>query len=77
MGRGSSPATGSNDGGQSSILRSYKFFDIWPVTVGEIAVSYDTTDDLETFDVTFRYQYFTIGNSAQSSGGAGAEVLIT
>jgi len=77
LGRGSSPATGTNDGGVSSILRSYKFFDIWPVTVGEIAVSYDTTDDLETFDVTFRYQYFTIGNSAQSSGGAGAEVLIT
>ena len=77
LGRGSSAATASNDGGESSILRSYKFFDIWPVTVGEIALSYDTTDDLETFDVTFRYQYFTIGNSAQSSGGAGGEVLIS
>ena len=65
-----------NDGGESAVLRSYKFFDVFPITVGYIALSYDTTDALEEFDVTFRYQYFTIGNSAQSSGGTG-EVLIT
>ena len=76
LGRGSQVGAASNDGGESSVLRSYKFFDIFPVTVGEIALSYDTTDALEEFDVTFRYQYFTIGNSAQSSGGTG-EVLIT
>ena len=77
LGRGGTIAAGSNDGGESSILRSYKFFDVFPITVGEIALSYDTTDALEEFDVTFRYQYFTIGNSAQSSGGAGGEVLIS
>ena len=76
LGRGSQVGAASNDGGESSVLRSYKFFDIFTVTVGEIALSYDTTDQLEEFDVTFRYQYFTIGNSAQSSGGTG-EVLIT
>ena len=76
LGRGSQVGAASNDGGESSVLRSYKFFDVFPVTVGEIALSYDTTDQLEEFDVTFRYQYFTIGNSAQSSGGTG-EVLIT
>ena len=76
LGRGASPATGTASEGESSILRSYKFFDVFPATVGEIALSYDTTDTLEEFDVTFRYQYFTIGNSAQSSGGTG-EVLIT
>ena len=76
LGRGSQVGAASNDGGESSILRSYKFFDVFPITVGEIALSYDTTDALEEFDVTFRYQYFTIGNSAQSSGGTG-EVLIT
>ena len=77
LGRGGQISASSNDGGESSVLRSYKFFDVFPVTVGEIALSYDTTDTLEEFDVTFRYQYFTIGNSAQSSGGAGGEVLIT
>ena len=76
LGRGSQVGAASNDGGESSVLRSYKFFDVFPITVGEIALSYDTTDALEEFDVTFRYQYFTIGNSAQSSGGTG-EVLIT
>ena len=76
LGRGGQIAAASNDGGESSVLRSYKFFDVFPITVGEIALSYDTTDQLEEFDVTFRYQYFTIGNSAQSSGGTG-EVLIT
>ena len=76
LGRGSQVGAASNDGGESSVLRSYKFFDVFPITVGEIALSYDTTDALEEFDVTFRYQYFTIGNSAQSSGGSG-EVLIT
>ena len=76
LGRGPSADSTSNNGGNSAVLRSYKFFDVFPVTVGEIALSYDTTDALEEFDVTFRYQYFTIGNSAQSSGGTG-EVLIT
>ena len=76
LGRGNTPATGTPSEGESSNLRSYKFFDVFPITVGEIALSYDTTDTLEEFDVTFRYQYFTIGNSAQSSGGTG-EVLIT
>ncbi len=76
LGRGGQIGAASNDGGESSVLRSYKFFDVFPITVGEIALSYDTTDQLEEFDVTFRYQYFTIGNSAQSSGGTG-EVLIT
>ena len=76
LGRGGQIAAASNDGGESAVLRSYKFFDVFPITVGEIALSYDTTDALEEFDVTFRYQYFTIGNSAQSSGGTG-EVLIT
>ena len=70
LGRGATAATGTASEGESSILRSYKFFDVFPITVGEIALSYDTTDTLEEFDVTFRYQYFTIGNSAQSSGGS-------
>ena len=75
LGRGGQVGTATNDGGESAVLRSYKFFDVFPVTVGEIALSYDTTDTLEEFDVTFRYQYFTVGASAQSSGGTG-EVAI-
>ena len=75
LGRGPEVGAASNNGGNTSILRSYKFFDVFPVTVGEIALSYDTTDALEEFDVTFRYQYFTIGSSGDS--GASTEVQVT
>ena len=75
LGRGPEVGAASNNGGNTSILRSYKFFDVFPVTVGEIALSYDTTDALEEFDVTFRYQYFTIGSSGDS--GASTEVQIS
>ena len=75
LGRGPEVGAATNNGGNSSILRSYKFFDVFPVTVGEIALSYDTTDQLEEFDVTFRYQYYTVGSSGDS--GASTEVQIT
>ena len=75
LGRGPEAGAATNNGGNSSILRSYKFFDVFPVTVGEIALSYDTTDALEEFDVTFRYQYFTVGSAGDS--GASTEVQIT
>ena len=75
LGRGPEVGAATNNGGNSSILRSYKFFDVFPVTFGEIALSYDTTDALEEFDVTFRYQYFTVGSSGDS--GASTEVQIT
>ena len=75
LGRGPSAQSASNNGGNSAVLRSYKFFDVFPVTVGEIALSYDTTDALEEFDVTFRYQYFTVGSSGDA--GASTEVQIT
>ena len=75
LGRGNAVGAQSNTGGNSAVLRSYKFFDVFPVTVGEIALSYDTTDQLEEFDVTFRYQYFTVGSSGDS--GASTEVQIT
>ena len=75
LGRGPSAQSASNNGGNSAVLRSYKFFDVFPVTVGEIALSYDTTDQLEEFDVTFRYQYFTIGGAGDS--GTSTEVQIS
>ena len=76
LGRGNAPGTGTNDGGDSTVLRTYKFYDIWPTTIDEIALSYDTGDSIEEFGVTFKVQYFTVGNSTQSSG-SGGEVLIS
>ena len=38
---------------------TYEFHDIWPTTLSEIALSYDTASDIEQFDVTWAYNYFT------------------
>ena len=41
-------------------LAEYQFVDIWPVTIGEIALSYDTGDTIEEFDVEFAVQSIII-----------------
>ena len=64
LGRGASLNSTVNDGGESIVLRTYKFYDIFPTAITEIALSYDTGDTVETFDVTFQIQYFTIGASS-------------
>jgi len=38
---------------------TYKFVDIWPTNISEIALSYDTASDIEQFDVTWAYNYYT------------------
>ena len=76
LGRGAERFATTNEGGQSAILRTYKFFDIFPTTISQIDLSYDSGDQLETFTVDFQVQYYTIGNSLESSGSNTGEVLI-
>ncbi len=76
LGRGAERFATTNSGGQSAVLRTYKFFDIFPTSISEIALSYDDGDQLETFTVSFDVQYYTIGNSLESSGSSAGEVLI-
>ena len=42
-----------------SPIHTTTFTDIFPHTLGEIALSYDTASDIEQFDVTWGYQYWT------------------
>ena len=70
LGRGSTINSQTNDGANTSVLRTYKFYDIFPTNISEIALSYDTGDTIEQFDVEFQVQYFTIGNSQESSNAA-------
>ena len=46
---------------------TYEFVDIWPTSLSEIALSYDTASDIEQFDCTWAYNYFT---TPQASGVA-------
>jgi len=39
-------------------IKAYTLRGIYPSSIGAIALDYDTNDAIETFDVTFQYQYF-------------------
>lgn len=67
LGRGSTLNSSTNSGGESSVLRTYKFYDIWPSNVSAIELSYDTVNTVEQFTVEFQVQYFTIGESDEEA----------
>ena len=48
-------------------LMTYTFEGLWPQTVAEIALSYDTVSDIETFDVTWSYNYYTTKKGTSST----------
>lgn len=50
-----------------AILKTYKFQDAWPIDVSPIQLSYEQANTIETFDVTFRYNYW----SSTTSEGSG------
>tara|TARA_B100001142_G_scaffold131600_1_gene133174 strand:+ start:45231 stop:45866 length:636 start_codon:yes stop_codon:yes gene_type:complete len=76
LGRGRTANSAKNVGGTSSELRTYKFYDIFPTEVSAIELSYDNSDQIEDFTVTFQVQYFTVGNSTQANRGAAGQTLI-
>ena len=49
-------AQGTKEG---SFVTFFDFVDIWPTTLAEIPLSYDTASDIEQFDVTWAYNYYT------------------
>ena len=57
-GPGGTP-TGSGD---ATVLRSYKFFDIFPTNISAIDLSYESTDTIEEFTVEFQAQSFEIND---------------
>jgi|TARA_B100001964_G_scaffold241631_1_gene314481 hypothetical protein len=77
LGRGATMNSSTNDGGQSSILRTYKFYDIFPTSISAIDLSYEQSDTIEDFTVDFALQYFTVGNSLQSNAASPTETLIS
>ena len=53
-------------GENNAVLKAYQFVDIFPITVGDIALSYDTGDTIEEFDVEFAVQSIRISGPADS-----------
>jgi hypothetical protein len=60
------PGFGATGEGQATVLRSYKFYDIFPTNISQIDLSYDTSDTIEEFTVEFQVQYFEIGDGPGS-----------
>jgi hypothetical protein len=50
-----------------AIVKSYKFHDAYPTTIGAITVDYDTVNTMEIFDVEFTYNYWTSDTSTDGS----------
>ena len=65
---------GGVDPGDITVLREYRFEGIYPNVVSEIALDYGATDQIEEFQVTFNYLFYsvtdgvTIGNSGGTQG---------
>ena len=50
----------------TTTLSEVEFVDMWPQSITEIALSYDTASDLEQFDVTWSYNHYnvTVGSTS-------------
>ena len=52
-------------------LRVYNMVGIFPVTISPVELAWETVDALETFEVTFAYDYFEVsGGITGNAGGA-------
>ncbi len=50
------------------ISRTYDLYDAFPTDVSAIDLSYDTTDAVQEFTVTFQYHYLDVGNTTTTAG---------
>ncbi len=58
LGRGAQINSTTNAGSDSSILAAYNFVDIFPTSVSNIDLSYDSGDTIEEFTVEFQVQSY-------------------
>ena len=60
---------------QGEQLRMYEFNGIWPYTMGEIQLAFDSNDTLEEYDVTFCVQYWHAGGKNAEGSDLGGNQL--
>jgi len=70
LGRGSSQRSTDNSGDSNSVLAEYEFVDIFPTEVSAIDLSYDSSDTIEEFTVTFQVQSIRILKGTGAAGSA-------
>jgi hypothetical protein len=57
-----------------AIVKTYKFIDAYPTEIGAIGLDFDSANTIETFDVTFIYNYWTSGTSEGGVFGVTAAI---
>lgn len=65
LGRGSTENSTNNAATNPSVLKSYKFYGIFPTNISAIDLSYDSTDTLEEFTVEFQVQRWEDNNRSE------------
>lgn len=58
-----------------AVVKTYRFIDAYPTEVGAIALDYDQANAIETFDITFTYNYWT-SNTSTGGNGIGVNVSV-
>ena len=63
---------GTTNPGTIDVLREYRFEGIYPNTVSSIPLDYGATDQIEEFQVTFNYLFYSVpsGITVNSAGGS-------
>jgi len=68
LGRGSVASSKDNSGTSNVVLKEYEFIDLWPTEVSTIDLSYDSTDAIEEFTVTFQVQSINVTGAGSPNG---------
>ena len=55
-----------------SPLRTYNFNGLFPTNIGEITMDWNTVDEIETFEVTFQYDWWNVAGGSTGDGGTNA-----
>jgi hypothetical protein len=55
-------------------VKTYKFVDAYPTEIGAIALDFDAVNTIETFDVTFTYNYWTSNTAAGGDFGVNVSI---
>ena len=53
-------------------LRTYNFNGLFPTSIAAISMDWNTTDDIERFDVTFQYDWWNVSGGVTGDGGTNA-----
>ena len=58
-------------GDKPEVLRQYNFIGIYPNVISNIPLDYGATDQIEEFQVTFNYLYWTVGATNEAGKASG------